>query len=55
VIKVLKQQGGGKCIGLALMRRRVRLFNKDIAVSSKPYWGTFLRTLERPSVGETSD
>jgi hypothetical protein len=31
-------------LGLALVRRRVGLFYKDIAVSSKPYWGTFLRT-----------
>jgi hypothetical protein len=30
--------------GLALMRRRVRLFYYDIAVSSKSYRGTFWRT-----------
>jgi hypothetical protein len=30
--------------GLALVRRRVRLFYQDIAVSSKSKWGTFRRT-----------
>ena len=29
---------------LALVRRRVRLFYKDIAVSSKSKWDTFWRT-----------
>jgi hypothetical protein len=32
---------GANAPGLALVRTRVRLFYKDIAVSSKPYWGTF--------------
>jgi hypothetical protein len=30
--------------GLALVRRRVGLFYKDIAISSKSKWGTFWRT-----------
>jgi hypothetical protein len=30
--------------GLALMRRRVRLFYQNIAVDSKTYWSTFRRT-----------
>jgi hypothetical protein len=31
-------------LGLALMRRRVRLFYHNIAVGSKIYWSTFGRT-----------
>jgi hypothetical protein len=30
--------------GLALMRRRVRLFYQNIAIGSKSYWRTFWRT-----------